>query len=291
MFESIRKHWAQARADVVSKQVEDILQRYERMNPNDKYWVFSAFEHMLSEVEDQHGALAEWNAERKSQIAKQIMHSAQKAFSARGDNMSAETTRLGANGGALLSCYLELQTVPGNQADKVVVTIEGWREHAQKSSPYADPGPIDQLHRVRQAIATISEKALYGKEATEHSASAAALLTAALVRETIVAITDDDDRFTAGIFAFVFADYFSRLLAGQFETAASLAVMMVLGQGEFDRCFTMIQESFNRMVGSSAGSMKAIGTTCDAWFKNPTAQQFGRLAELFKLSRGYVVQK
>jgi hypothetical protein len=128
MFESIRRHWAQARADVVSKQVEDILQRYERMNPNDKYWVFSPFEHMLSEVEDQHGALAEWNAERKSQIAKQIMHSAQKAFSARGDNMSAETTRLGANGGALLSCYLELQTLPGDQADKVVVTIEGWRE-------------------------------------------------------------------------------------------------------------------------------------------------------------------
>ena len=92
-----------------------------------------------------------------------------------------------------------------------------------------------------QAIATISVKPLYGKEATEHSASAAALLTIALVRDTIQSITDDDDRFTAGIFAFVFADYFSRLLAGQFETAASLAVMMVLGQEEFDRCSPMIE--------------------------------------------------
>jgi hypothetical protein len=65
--------------------------------------------------------------------------------------------------------------------------------------------------------------------------------------------------------------------------------MMMLGQEEFDRCFTTIQETFNSMVGSSAVSIKAIGSTCDAWFKDPTAKQFGRLAELFK--RGYVVQK
>jgi hypothetical protein len=149
----------------------------------------------------------------------------------------------------------------------------------------------DRLHRLRQAIATVSTKPLYGKEATEHAASAAALLTAAIVSETISAVEDDDDRFTAGVFAFAFSDYFALLLAGNFEIAASLAVMMVVGTEEFDRCFNAIQESYNRIVQSKVEVIKAIGTTCDAWFKNPSPSQFERLAELFKLLRSRVVQK
>jgi hypothetical protein len=137
MFESIRKHWAEARADVLADQVQDILQRYERMNPNDRYWVSSAFDAVMSELEEQLGPVAQWDAEHKQQVAKQIMQGAQQAFTTPGDNMSAETTRLGAHGGALASCYLELQTLPGDQAANVVAAIEGWREHAQKSCPYA----------------------------------------------------------------------------------------------------------------------------------------------------------
>jgi hypothetical protein len=91
----------------------------------------------LSELEEQLGPVAQWDAEHKRQVAKQIMQGAQQAFSARGDNMSAETTRLHAHGGALVSCYLELQTLPGHQVVNVVAAIEGWREHAQKSGPYA----------------------------------------------------------------------------------------------------------------------------------------------------------
>ncbi len=67
------------------------------------------------------------------------MQGAQQAFATRGDNMSAETARLGSHGGALVSCYLELQTLPGEQAAKVVGMIEGWRERAQKSGPYSKP--------------------------------------------------------------------------------------------------------------------------------------------------------
>lgn len=141
MFENIRKHWAEARAGVVSDQVQDILQRYERMNPNDRYWVSSAFASVLSELEDQLGPVAQWDAEHKKEVAKQIMQGAQQAFTTRGDNMFAETNRLGAHGGALVSCYLELQTLPGDQAAKVVGTIEGWREHAQTPDPYAGPRP------------------------------------------------------------------------------------------------------------------------------------------------------
>ncbi|WP_369725160.1 hypothetical protein AB8Z38_11590 [Bradyrhizobium sp. LLZ17] len=131
MFESIRRQWAVARADVLSKQVDDILQRYERMNSNDKYWVFSAFNSVLSELEDQLGSFAHWSNEQKKQLAKQIMLSAQKALTERGNNIAAETTRISAHGGALLSLYLELQTLPGDQAASIVEAIENWRALAQ----------------------------------------------------------------------------------------------------------------------------------------------------------------
>lgn len=133
MFNSIRKHWAEARAGVVSDQVQDILQRYARMNTNDQYWVSSAFANVLSELEAQFGPVAQWDAEQKKQVAKQIMLGAQEAFTTPGDNMVAETSRLGAHGGALVSCYLELQTLPGDQAAEVVGAIEGWRTRAQKT--------------------------------------------------------------------------------------------------------------------------------------------------------------
>jgi hypothetical protein len=38
------------------------------------------------------------------------------------------------------------------------------------------------------------------------------MLTKAIVAETVVAINNDDDLFVAGIFSFVFADYFAMLL-------------------------------------------------------------------------------
>ena len=139
MFEGIRKLWAEARADVVSrqaearadvisKQVDDILQRYQRMNPNDRYWVFSIFNSVLSEVQDQLGSVAQWSTEQKKQIAKRIMLSSQKAFTTRDDNMAADTTQLSAYGGALLSLYLELLTLPGDQAARVSEAIENWRQ-------------------------------------------------------------------------------------------------------------------------------------------------------------------
>jgi hypothetical protein len=127
MFDGIKKHWAKARADVLSDQVTDILLRYQRMHSNDRHWVTSAFKAVLSELEDQFGPMESWADEQKKQIAKQVMESSQQAFATRGDNIFAETGRLGSYGGALLSLYLELQTLPGNQAAKNLGMIENWR--------------------------------------------------------------------------------------------------------------------------------------------------------------------
>jgi hypothetical protein len=121
----------------VSQQVRDILQRYERMNPNDRHFVSSGFDAVLSGLEDQCGPLTDWNPERKKEIAKQVMQSSRDAFKKQGDTIFAEMNQLGAHGGALLSCYLELQALPGDQAAAVVGTIDAWRQRAQNSGPYA----------------------------------------------------------------------------------------------------------------------------------------------------------
>jgi hypothetical protein len=89
----------------------------------------------------------------------------------------------------------------------------------------------DRLHRLSQALATISIETLTGKDGTERAENAAATLTTSVVGASIGQVKDDDDRFVAGIFAFVFADYFSSLLDGTFEFASSFAVLRVLGSG------------------------------------------------------------
>jgi len=148
----------------------------------------------------------------------------------------------------------------------------------------------DRLHRLRQAIATISVEPLHGKDATELAVDAATTLTRAMVKEANGAIVDDDDRFVSGLFAFVFSDYFATLLAGSFEMAAPLAVLGVLGSDEFDRCFNTIQVSYNEMVRSKRTVIEAIGKTCEAWFKQPTPEKFARLVELYAIFRNRTVK-
>src|SRR5260370_4601084 len=107
------------------------------------------------------------------------------------------------------------------------------------------------LAKIRQAIATISADPLNG-DRTEIAATASAILATAIVKEAITQVADDDDRFTAGCFAFVFSDHISRLTAGNFEMAAVGAVLKTLGADEFPRCFNAIQSAHSRMVVSKA---------------------------------------
>jgi hypothetical protein len=116
-------------------------------------------------------------------------------------------------------------------------------------------------------------------------------LTTALVKKTVSTIADDDDRFVAGIFVFVFSDYFTLVLPGNFEEASTLAMMKVLGIEEFHRGFVTLWESYNELVRSRPKILEGISKACEAWFKKPGASEFARLVELFKIARTHVVQK
>jgi hypothetical protein len=157
-----------------------------------------------------------------------------------------------------------------------------WRENPKITEP---------LLRLYQAISTITDEPIARKNATANAASAAALLTTAIARKTISTIAYDDDRFVAGIFVFVFSNYFTLVLDGSFEEATVLAVIEVLGLEDFHRSFATIQEGYNQMDQSRPKILEGIGKACEAWFKNPEPSQFETLAELFKILRTHVAQK
>ena len=91
MFEGIKKRWAEARGDVACKEVEDILNRYSRMDANSRYWVSSAFASVLSELEDQLGPLDAWSRDQKKDVSKQVMASSRQAVGTPGSNVHAHT--------------------------------------------------------------------------------------------------------------------------------------------------------------------------------------------------------
>jgi hypothetical protein len=94
MFERLKMRWAEARADVVSEQVNDALQRIERMHFGDEGLVARSFESVLSELEDQFGPVQPWPSEQKKQVAREILESSQQAFRTQGNGVFAETARV-----------------------------------------------------------------------------------------------------------------------------------------------------------------------------------------------------
>jgi hypothetical protein len=172
------------------------------------------------------------------------------------------------------------------------LTKNEWDRHAsvceriwQESLKESEMRPPYQL---RLAISAVTDEPLSGKNATENTANAVALLTTAIVKKTKSTIADDDDRFVAGIFVFVLSDYFTLVLPGNFEEASTLAMMKVLGIEEFNRGCDTIEESYNELVRSRPKILEGISEACEAWFKNPGEPEFEMLVELFKIARTHV---
>jgi hypothetical protein len=152
------------------------------------------------------------------------------------------------------------------------------RENARAAHQTASK--TQPLHRLREAIATISAVPLHGKDATGNTAIAAAALTKAVAKQTIGPfIADDDDRFIAGIFAIVFADYFSRALDADFDRSLSSALLKVLGEEEIDRCAKTILNAYDEMVETDSTLLRAIGLNCKRWYQDPTPERFQKLVE------------
>jgi hypothetical protein len=135
MFSGLKQRWAEARIEPVSNYVFDILSRYERMNPLDRDLVLRSFQSVLLQLEEEYGPAGNWSNELRSSLAKQLFRAAQNAGSNPHGNIEGEMTRISANGTALLSFYIEMQTLKGQRANDLVRTITAWSERPSGYNP------------------------------------------------------------------------------------------------------------------------------------------------------------
>jgi hypothetical protein len=124
MFSTIKNMWREARADVIQKHAAELLNLYEQFGGYERYELTSAFEAVKGDLEIEHGEFAGWQAADKAAAAKQLLKMGKEAFG---------VNQRGACGVGLLSIYLEAQTLPGDQAKRLVSDIENWYLRAIKS--------------------------------------------------------------------------------------------------------------------------------------------------------------
>ncbi|MDE3176502.1 MAG: hypothetical protein KGM15_10415 [Pseudomonadota bacterium] len=146
-----------------------------------------------------------------------------------------------------------------------------------------------ELARLRQAVSTISNDKLEG-DGTAMAGNAAGILTTSVVTAAIFRANDNDDRFTAGLFALVAANHFARITEGNFEIASVLSVLQTVGTEEFERCFSSIVSSHNQMIQSGSNVVPAIGQACAIWMNQPSSENFEKLVGLFKVVREYAAK-
>jgi hypothetical protein len=75
--------------------------------------------------------MGQWSDDFKKSASKELITASRQAFKDRPGGVMAEATRISAHGGALLSLYLELQTLPAETAKQFIQKIEAWRSENQ----------------------------------------------------------------------------------------------------------------------------------------------------------------
>jgi hypothetical protein len=99
----------------------DILTRYDRIEADRRYVLLSAFDYTKDKLELESGDFTVWRDEEKNAVAQELMRAAEEFFF---------VDRDGACGAALLSLYLEAQTLPGEHAKRMISRIEDWYRRA-----------------------------------------------------------------------------------------------------------------------------------------------------------------
>jgi len=91
-------------ADLITKEAIDIIKRHQGFNEQQRREMMSAFYHAKARLVMENGDIQTWALQRKSVVAKQARETAKDAY---------EFAPYGACGVALISLYLEAQTMRG----------------------------------------------------------------------------------------------------------------------------------------------------------------------------------
>ena len=97
----------------------DILIRYDHLDGDGRYALLFAFDYTKDQLELESGDFTVWRDDEKVAVARQLLQAAEELFF-----IGPE----GACGAALLSLYLEAQTLP--DAKGMISSIEDWHRRA-----------------------------------------------------------------------------------------------------------------------------------------------------------------
>lgn len=148
--------------------------------------------------------------------------------------------------------------------------------------------PIGERYKkLNAALATVSSAQMSHKDVMA-SATAAAILVKAITNEANLRVNNDDERFVAGIFAFVFTDYFSNVLDEMFESASVIAVGQVVGVDQLERCINTIIDTHTNLSKTRPKIIQTIGETCANWYGEPTIENFSKMLTLYLALRDSV---
>ena len=123
MFPLIKMMWHDAKPNGKTRLGEvihdalSLLQAYDRMYPNQRHTFTRAYHLAKKHLEDVHGDHGDWIKDDQLKAAQTLMLNARKAVDAEPH---------GAMGIALLSLFLEVNTLTGKEAVKLSSDIERW---------------------------------------------------------------------------------------------------------------------------------------------------------------------
>lgn len=117
MFGRIKNRWKEARADGVRSDVYEIFSIYEGYGSPECCEFLRVFDDMKNLLEMEYGAIAKWPQKAQKNVVKQLFSGAKRAH---------EADPYGASGMALLSMYIDIHTIPGENAVRLKNEIDNW---------------------------------------------------------------------------------------------------------------------------------------------------------------------
>lgn len=128
MFGRLKQRWAEARGDVLLKEVDDAIQRVSRFPPPLRHFASTAFHGALGDLTSGNGPVRTWHPDMRKQAATELNRASRQLFRSATDNAIGEASVASSCGGAILSRYFEALDLPGTQAADAVKMIESWAE-------------------------------------------------------------------------------------------------------------------------------------------------------------------
>ena len=144
----------------------------------------------------------------------------------------------------------------------------------------------DSRAKVNRALGTVGVRFESDDDNVQYCINASAVivrLIAASAEDPIGNMTNDDDKFVAGIFSFATSNHLSHIIGAPFEMVASIVPLELFGT-DYSSEVASLGDSFNTM-SQEGRVIEAIGQNVAKWIATPTDDHLAKLVALYRLCK------